>query len=58
MEIERAMMKLKLELPQKEGKKLSAQVRGIVSVVENEEFDDELRIFRMVSYSWYYVLYT
>ncbi|KAG1650539.1 Ribosome maturation protein SBDS [Nymphon striatum] len=48
MEIERAMMKLKLGLPQKEGKKLASQLRAIVSVVENENWDTVSGLLYMI----------
>lgn len=47
MEIQRAHMRLRLQLPAKEAKRLKEKLKPLLQVVESEEFDEELEMVRL-----------
>uniref|UniRef100_A0A3P9LC93 Ribosome maturation protein SBDS n=2 Tax=Oryzias TaxID=8089 RepID=A0A3P9LC93_ORYLA len=48
MEIQRAHMRLRLQLPAKEAKRLKEKLKPLLQVVESEEFDEELEMICLV----------
>ncbi|XP_027854953.1 ribosome maturation protein SBDS [Xiphophorus couchianus] len=48
MEIQRAHMRLRLEVPAKEAKRLREKLKPLLQVVESEEFDEELEMVVLV----------
>lgn len=55
MKIERAHMRLRLVLPQKEGKKLKEKLKPLIKVVESEDFHDQFEIVREIC-SWFWAV--
>lgn len=44
MEIERAQMRLRIVLPQKEAKKIKEKVKDLSAVIESERWDGDLEL--------------
>ncbi len=49
IQIQRAHMRLRLVLPAKDGKRLKEKLRTLIKTVENEEFDEQLEMVRLIT---------